>query len=862
MRDPWLRCFATLLLGGIIGVYSLGSISWFVLVIFILGLFRLCLWRPGDSFSKEVRPELILLCVSIIVGFCFGQAGKDKVAEPLVLNSFKVVGELQDWSLEEDRAVGIIKITGTHEELPNAQDGFGDISPDYFRDRKYKLRVYYDSQGQLPPGWELVKPGDVLEFNAKLEQPKPPGTPGQFDYPLYNAVRGLSGWLTAKGQVSIIESGSPSTSWQIRNHVQDLWTIFPPDLTGLLKGILFGDTSGIPEEAGESYRVTGVYHVFSASGSNVGFLLFLCWNATIFVPSYLRVGVIIVILVIYAFLCGGNPPILRATLMAVFILLGRLGKDKVSRISSLRGLMMAATLLFVWQPLILKDIGFQLSFMATWGILVLGPRLEEVKFLARCPKPIRKALAMTWAAQIATLPLMIQAFHRISIIGFLANLLFLFVLGSIFELGIVAVFLSFIPELALPLFQVSFWLLEWVSKILGAMARIPLADVWVVNPGLLFWLCWYGWIIYWLLGKERVDFTLKVWWENGKRTWEKSIEKALRKSLGKPLDISLARLVLTKLSQQAGTDGANVGLNHKKVLAVIVILLFLWSPWNAPDVLRVTFIDVGQGDCILIEAPGKKRIMVDAGPKTNTFDAGKQIIVPYLLQRGIKSLDALILTHPHGDHVGGASAILETIPVDWVGIPEDGLDWFSLAASEDSLNKQEEFWGDGGVDWQLLKLLEQKRVEKLFRGDVLYLDSGITLTVIAPGKVLTGTKSDENNNSLVLRLENRQGQSVLLTGDMEEEEMAEIYSSGLEYGADVFKVPHHGSRYSLQEEILDQMEPLAVIIPVGKNSFGHPSTQVLYYWEERQVPIYRTDEDGTIQVILDGTRIEVLPGRW
>ncbi|MGI1657648.1 MAG: ComEC/Rec2 family competence protein [Desulfitobacterium sp.] len=865
MRDAWVRRLCALLIGGLIGVYTPKTMWWIVLGLFLWVLIRIVLWKPQDFFGPSLRPEIFILCASILVGFVFGQTGKHDLAPPLTISQAHLVGELRDWSINDEGAVGIFEILepvpiqasisqeGTLEN-PRATD---------FLEKKYRLRVYFDSEGNLPEGWEGVRPGDKVGFTGKIDQPKSPGTPGQFDYPLYYAVRGLSGGITFQGEVELLTPGEAPMSWLVRDQVRERLAPFPLAQTSLLEGILFGDTSGISEEALESYRITGVYHVFSASGSNVAFLLFLCWSILFLIPRFPRVGVTIIVLIFYTTLCGGNPPILRATIMAVFALLGRLGKG---RGNSLRGLLLAALLLFVWRPLILKDIGFQLSFMATWGIIVLSPVIMKFKGIRSWPRFIKSAFAMTCAAQVATLPLMINAFHRLSIIGLLANLLVLFILGVIFQLGVLGVFLLFIPQVALPLFQVSLWLLYGVSEFLSLLARLQWADVWVVNPGALFWLCWYGWILVLLVGKAKLGFMFRVWVRNLGRRIVSIVGRAPApvKRIGVTVRGELGRLNIAEDNgRKFGFAWKKFGITKQRAFAFLLLVLFLWSPWNAPNVLQVTFIDVGQGDCILIETSQGTRVMVDTGPRTDHFDAGEKIIIPYLLQQGIKSLDALILTHPHSDHVGGAGAVLETIPVGWVGIPEDGKDWLSLDSVEGggSGKSQWDGWGEGGLDWNLVRILETMTIERLTRGDALVLDSDSTIKVLAPGTILSGTESDENNNSLVLRLENKAGQSVLLTGDMEEELMEELYRSGQVYDADLFKVPHHGSRYSMMTDLLDKITPQAVIIPVGRNSFGHPSPEVLGYWEERHVPIFRTDEHGTVQVKLDGRSMELVAGR-
>lgn len=361
------------------------------------------LWRPRDFWGLSFRPEIWILATGMIIGLLYGYTGSMTLERPLVLNRVQITGELTDWNVNENEATGIFKI----------------LDQTDLEEKKYRLKVYPNAKGELPEGWQRVQPGDVLHFTGKLEHPKPPGTTGQFDLPLYNAVRGLSGGITAQGDVEITSSGKAPFSWVVRSRVHKLLERIPSSQAGVLEGILFGDTSKIPEQDLEQYRITGVYHVFSASGSNVAFLLLLCWGVLKFLPAPFRAGITITVLIFYAVLCGGNPPILRATVMGIFVLLGRLGSG---RSNSLRGLMLAAFILFIGQPLILKDMGFQLSFMATWGIIVLSPRLLLIQGMKNWPKALKIALVTTCVAQIATLPLLISTFHRLSLIGVVANL--------------------------------------------------------------------------------------------------------------------------------------------------------------------------------------------------------------------------------------------------------------------------------------------------------------------------------------------------------------------------------------------------------------------------------------------------------
>ncbi|MFZ3131424.1 MAG: DNA internalization-related competence protein ComEC/Rec2 [Desulfosporosinus sp.] len=822
MKDLWIGRAATLLIGGLSGAYLPEQVRLWVFGVLVLLGVRLVLWRPRDFFGRVFRPEILLLGVSLLLGFGYGALAERTLPQPITLDHVEIVGLLKDWNIAEDRAVGIVRAeeVGTEELIGQT----------------YRLTVYADNFGQIPAEWKRVQPGDRVSFYAHLERPKSVGTPGAFDLRLYYGVRGLSGTLSAQGDAVLLSAGEPSLTWKIRQQVRSRLQAWDSEETGVLEGIFFGDSSRIPNSILERYKVTGVLHVFAASGSNVVFVLGLSWLLLSFLPKQMRISVTILVLLLYAALCGGNAPIVRATVLGIVVLLGRLGRGQVA---TLRWLLFAAVGLFMQNPLIIQDLGFQLSFAAAWGIVVLTPRILKVKLLERLPNLFRFAVAGTLAAQVATLPLLISAFHRLSLIGFLANVFILFILGSVLEVGLIGVLLSFSGVLSAPLFQVSLWLLAGTNTILKMLAELPFADVWVLNPGPLFWLIWYGGIGTVLWGKERVLFIVKVRLIHLGRGLRTSAAKLAERC---PSGIrQAAQRVILKMSQSS--------ILRKRLfvrwVGILLIFIFLWSPWNSQNDLEVVMIDVGQGDAILIRTPQQHAILLDAGPRSERFDAGERIVLPYLLHSRIGHLDALLITHEHQDHIGGVRAVLANIPTDWVGVPAVG----------DRLENKE--WQEG-LPTELINQTEGLRILQV--GDRIDLDSGAWLDVLGPHQVLTGTHSDQNNNSLVLKL-NYLGQSVLLTADMEQEEMEEIYETGVDLETNIFKEPHHGSRFSLDRPWLNEIHPQAVWISVGKNSFGHPSPEVLQYWEERHIPVYRTDEHGTLRLLLGEHGAEIIPGR-
>lgn len=269
------------------------------------------------------------------------------------------------------------------------------------------------------------------------------------------------------------------------------------------------------------------------------------------------------------------------------------------------------------------------------------------------------------------------------------------------------------------------------------------------------------------------------------------------------------------------------------VLALVAITAWLALRGLPDGRLHVYFLDVGQGDAILIQAPDGRQILVDGGPSPTALLNGLGAVLPFW----DRSLDLVVLTHPDGDHITGLIPLLERYRVGQVlDVPQ--TDTASLAKS-----------------W--LVNLEQARVKRTYAVRGMRLPLGdLLITVLNPGAtLLTGTNSDDNNNAAVLRLDYGRT-SLLLTGDAEQEAEADMIAAGLPLRADVLKVGHHGSNGSSSPSFLAAVAPRLAVIQVGAdNTFGHPHPDLI----ERLagVEILRTDRNGRIEVISDGQRLTV-----
>jgi len=290
----------------------------------------------------------------------------------------------------------------------------------------------------------------------------------------------------------------------------------------------------------------------------------------------------------------------------------------------------------------------------------------------------------------------------------------------------------------------------------------------------------------------------------------------------------------------------------KGPVAVLLLLLvgghlalFGWSRYarRHEGVLRVTFLDVGQGDAAVLETPSGMVIVVDTGGIRGEEgdDEGSRVVGPFLRYRACEDIAAVILTHPHADHIGGAPTLLRDFKVHL--LMDNGQD---TAESE------------------VIRVLEAARshgvVHKaLRRGEQIDCPDGVTLQVLSPTSA--ETRGSENNASVVVQV--RYGRtSFLLTGDAEAEEEADVLQSGAAIGCDVLKTGHHGSRTSTTPEFLAAAHPHWAVVSVGAhNLYGHPNLEVLSRLRDSGVAVYRTDWNGAVTCRSDGIAVEVEPLR-
>jgi competence protein ComEC len=272
------------------------------------------------------------------------------------------------------------------------------------------------------------------------------------------------------------------------------------------------------------------------------------------------------------------------------------------------------------------------------------------------------------------------------------------------------------------------------------------------------------------------------------------------------------------------------------LISLAAVVFFLVSfPWPKRD-LEVVFLDVGQGDAALVLTPSGRSLLVDGGgflipgekARKNRFDIGREVIVPYLKRRGLKRLDAVLLSHPHPDHFGGLQGVFESLPV--------GEFWWSGQT-----------FPDASFDDLLTAVRANGATARTLKGGDSFTWNGINLEVLYPDRI-SGTRSI-NDNSLVVRLK-AGDQSILFAGDIEKEGERSL-ADRVPIEAGILKIPHHASRTSSSVPFIDSVRPFAAVASLGENNlFGFPHAGILEKYERRGVWIYWTDRDGAVTVRL------------
>ena len=649
----------------------------------------------------------------------------------------------------------------------------------------------------------IVESGHRINAVTKLRAPNVLHNPGIQSYDLKKDGIVAVGYSK---EIHVIGKNKNLWIWiQNRRHLLGnvIDRSLSPETAALHKAIILGLTGGIDRGMRDAFSATGLAHILSISGTHFGLLAFMIFklikmtvkflpeklfrrmtmNIT---PTQVAVLVTLPVLVFYAFISGMSTPAVRSLIMIfIYMLALFLGR----RDQWLNSLAIAAFIILLCKPSALFDISFQLSFMAVLTIGYVAERRAKNNSQqsvvssqnTKNEHPVKKlfdktkaAIFMTVAAVLGTAPVVALIFKQFPLISPVTNLIVTpLICFVVLPLGFFASFSALIFQMTtIPFNGLIDTVTHFSLQIIKMFSRIPYSNIHIPNPSFVMIILYYFALIF------------------------------LLKSSGR----------------------------WRSLPFILVICIYLMTSNFSANKLKITFLDVGQGDSSVVELPDNKVMLIDGGMYEP--DMGRAVIAPYLWSRGVRSIDYLVLTHPHPDHYGGLIYIMENFRIG-------------------------EVWLNGRKTTEAEKFFQKIKEMKIYyrvlrRGDVLDADK-YKIYVFHPydeffADSQRGAFSNENSASMVLKYES-DNVSVLFTGDIETEAEESLTPLGKPLKSDIIKVPHHGGRTSSSAGFIKAVNPQIAVISAGRNnSFNHPHKETIERYKAAGVNIYRTDIDGAITI--------------
>ncbi|MEC0306149.1 ComEC/Rec2 family competence protein [Paenibacillus lautus] len=734
--------------------------------------------------------------------------------------------------------------------------------------------------------------GDRIELTGELQKPGEARNFDGFDYLQYLRTQNIHWMIKVKGSEQA--QVTPPESWKLGHILR--WTdavreklggkldqLYDGIHAGYMKGLVIGNQDDLDPDTFMEFSRLGLTHILAISGMHVavvvGCLLFVC--TTLRMTRETSLTVVMWLIPVYVLLTGASPSIVRAGIMGMIGLYAarrRLLKDGLHILS------VAALAMLLWNPYFLVNVSFQLSFIVTAGLMIFVPKLMPL--LTFLPRWLAGTVGITVVAQLISFPLTIYYFNQVSLISVFANLILVPVISLVvLPLGMVSLLMGWVwmggacwlAAVVEWLNQITFRIVEWMNGSSAFMTLWP-------SPSLAWILCYFV-VLYSLLSilKKR----------SGSRQEERSgsddtVPLAGHVPLDSKRSLSGATGMFPLVDQWAGALRwrgflrASDYIERCAARTAIVLLsgalvFLLYGGYQSPSMHGaglVQFLDVGQGDAILVTTPEGKHVLIDGGGTVNfrkekdawkarkaPYEVGAKVVVPLLKKRGVHQLEAVIMTHGDQDHIGGLQAVLQEIPVKSVvfnGTLTESATFrkLMLTAVQQGIPIYE-----AGVDREVWKLDSHTEIQFLAP---VFLESG-------EAKKPLPLIKEQNHASLVFVLQ-MNGSRFLFTGDTDQaaehkillhlEERSpqdDLVSRGAaaDDRIDVMKVAHHGSKTSTSALWLNAWKPKASVISAGVNNmYGHPHPDVVGRLERSSTLIYQTNLQGEIQMRIKEGQIE------
>ena len=821
MRRPLVIISIAYVTGIIIGVYLKNSISFIFAVNLMLTLILIINKLVRFIKIKNIYENIILLIlITLIVA---------EMNTVLYINKYENINDnLNERTISAEAIIcGDIKET-EYSYTVNARIKKINTSKNHNNDKKYNnikiILIVKKNKKDNESNSELMKKlefGTQIKLAGKYTAPKGQRNFKGYSYKEYLMTKEIYGTVKIENSkdVETIKKNQSNFFEKMINNVSNLLKrkveiLLPENSASLLKGILLGDCTDISSDVKENFKECNLSHMLAVSGAHLSYLIIginMILNKKVFGKRASKIITIFVI-IIFMNITNMSPSIERAGISSIICIIASLIHRKPDAINAVA---VAVLCTVIKNPFSILNIGMQLSYAGTLSLLMFANGREknnsrEIIENSEKGKNIKKYLVesikVTLCANILIMPLTIYKFNTISLNFILANLVAGPLLGLSLILGLIMLVTSFI-SLNIAKF-ISFILniiLIILMKSTELISQIPYSNITVITPYLISIVIIYTitFLGYYIAKSPELRKKLKV------------NKKLIIKTIAIVLSITI--IIVATL---------NV-LEEKK--------------------LKRYFVDVGQGDCTYLKTPSGKNILIDGGGNSDKekYDVGKKVLLPYLLDRRVKKLDYIIVSHFDADHAQGLEAVIQNIKVKNIIVCKQ--------ASDSALYKE------------IIKLCKKKNVNIITvkRGQTIKIDKYVHFEILHPGNImLDDGKGGLNANAIVAKMYctiKNKTTTIMFTGDIEEkaeEELVKIYGDKLK--ADILKVAHHGSKTSSIAEFLKCVSPKIALIGVGKdNTFGHPNSGVLSRLENINAKIYRTDKLGEITVTISKNKASI-----
>ena len=681
---------------------------------------------------------------------------------------------------------------------------------------EYKIETEKINNIKLKKKFILLTKNKEIEYGNKIKlegtyiKPSKSRNYRGFDYSNYLKTENIYGTIEQNGKIELIKEKNINylfiNLYKVKNKIiKNINNKFPEETRGVFLGILLGDKSSIEEDVRQNFADSSLSHILAVSGTHISYVV-ICISVLfkkLKLNKNIRKVLTSLVLFMYLYLVDFSVSATRAVIMSTIVIMQMLFYRKQDTITTIA---FSSIIILINNPYSILNIGFLLSYGGTIGIILFVNRISiesKEDFFQRFKSYLKDICIVTISAQTIIMPIIIYYFNTISFTFIISNIIASLIIGPIIMIGLVIIAISFfkIPIISL---IIRFYniLIVILVRTADIISKIPMSKIYLKTPTTLEIIFYYSVVFL---------IALLIY-----------IKKSNRKFIKKTIQIDIYNL-------------KNFFINNRNKVLIFISIVSLISITSIkiPKELKINFIDVGQGDSCLITTPQNKKVIVDSGG-SESYDVGKNVLLPYLLDKRITKIDYIMISHFDTDHCKGFEYVLENIKVKNVIISKQ---------SETSENFK-----------QIMKIIRKKRINLIIvqKETKIKIDNFTTVDILSPQS--ENIADNMNDNSIVAKFE-AYNFSILFTGDASEKIEKELIKEKINLKSDILKVSHHGSKTGTSEEFLKSVKPKIALIGVGENNkFGHPTKDVIKRLTENKIKIYRTDTDGEIRIKIKNSK--------